>query len=82
MHESLSINYLIFIYNVVCITETWLNSSIFDLEILSTNYFIYCKDRCTHGGGVLVALEESIPSSKFPLKLTELKKDVGMWLLV
>ena len=67
MHESLSINYLIFIYNVVCITETRLNSSIFDLEILSTNYFIYCKDRCTHRGGVLVALEESIPSSNFPL---------------
>ena len=52
--------------NVVCITETWLSDSLFDLEILPTNYTIYRKDRCTRGGGVLIALEESIPSSIIP----------------
>ena len=43
-----------------------MNSSIFDLEILPSNYFIDRKDRCTRGGGVLIALEESIPSSIIP----------------
>ena len=50
----------------MCITETWLSASIFDLEILPTNYIIYRKDRGTRGGGVLIALEESIPSSIIP----------------
>ena len=50
----------------MCITETWLSDSLFDLEILPTNYTIYRKDRCTRGGGVLIALEESIPSSIIP----------------
>jgi len=43
-----------------------LSASIFDLEILPTNYIIYRKDRSTRGGGVLIALEESIPSSIIP----------------
>ena len=50
-------------YDVICLTETWLTESIFDQEILPTNYNIYRKDRPTLGGGVLIAVKDSIPAS-------------------
>ena len=49
---------------MICITETWLSELVFDKEILPSHYAIYCKDRGSHGGGVLlVAVDESISSS-------------------
>ena len=48
---------------VICVTETWLSEWVFDKEILPSHYAIYRKDRGSHGGGVLVAVDESIPSS-------------------
>ena len=44
-------------------TETWLSELVFDKEILPSHYAIYRKDRGSRGGGVLVAVDESIPSS-------------------
>lgn len=52
-----------FDFDVICLTETWLSSSIFDQEILPTNYNIYRKDRPTRGGGVLIAVKNTIPAS-------------------
>ena len=49
-------------YNVKCVTETWLFDSIFDHEILPLNFTIYCKDRAHRCGGVLVAINDSLPS--------------------
>ena len=49
-----------------CITETWLSDFVFDGEILSCGYVLYCKDRPTHGGGVLVAVNELLISSLIP----------------
>ena len=37
-----------------------MNDSIFDYEILPTNYTIFHKDRRSRGGGVLVAVESSL----------------------
>jgi len=48
---------------VICITKIWLSELVFDKEILPSHYAIYCKDRGSRGGGVLVAVDESIPSS-------------------
>ena len=45
------------------IFETWLHDSIFDGEILSYGYTIYRKDRSARGGGVLIAIEDSVSSS-------------------
>ena len=46
-----------------CITESWLSSSIYDQEILHSNYVLYRNDRVSRGGGVLIAVHNSIPSS-------------------
>ena len=50
-------------FNILCVTETWLSDSIFDYEILPTCYTLYRNDRNSRGGGVLVAVNDSIPSS-------------------
>ena len=50
-------------FDVICLTETWLSESVFDQEILPTNYNIYRKDRPSRGGGVLIATKSFIPVS-------------------
>ena len=49
---------------IICLTETWLNPNVSNLEILSdSEYTIYRKDRThTTGGGVLTAVLNSIKS--------------------
>ena len=49
-------------FDIICVTETWLNNTVFNNEILPTSYTIYRKDRVNRGGGVLVAINNSIPS--------------------
>ena len=51
-------------YDVVAVTETWLNDNILDSEILSHGYSIYRHDRDSskRGGGVLLAVKQSIES--------------------
>ena len=46
--------------DVICITETWLNDTIANTEILPTSYTIYRNDRINRGG-VLIAVKDSIP---------------------
>ena len=48
--------------DVISVTETWLNDSVSDHEILPTHYNIIRKDRPSkkRGGGVLLALREGI----------------------
>ena len=53
-------------YDIVCLTETWLTDSVFDQEILPTNYSIFRKDRPSHGGGVLIAIKDTIPATVIP----------------
>lgn len=49
-------------FDIICVTETWLNNTVFNNEILPTSYTIYRKDRANRGGGVLIAINNSIPS--------------------
>ena len=51
--------------DIVCLTETWLNQSISDFEIMPTGYDIYRKDRQnrTSGGG-LIGIKSSLSSSQ------------------
>ncbi|XP_045450173.1 uncharacterized protein LOC123658926 [Melitaea cinxia] len=50
-------------YDVICLTETNLNNSVYDNEILDTRYHIFRRDRCTtcigkgDGGGVLLGIK-------------------------
>ena len=49
-------------FNFFAITETWLNSSIFDNEILPSSFTIFRRDRGSRGGGVMLAIKDNIPS--------------------
>ena len=57
-------------YDIICLTETWLNDSVTNAELFGTGfkYFIYRKDRdFVHyekddGGGVLIAVKTSLRS--------------------
>ena len=46
--------------DVIGITETWLNDSINDLEILPSTFTIHRKDREGRGGGALLAVRSNI----------------------
>lgn len=46
------------------VIEVWLNECTANSEILPTDYVIYRKDRTSQGGGVLLAVHDSV-SSKF-----------------
>ena len=48
--------------DILCLSETWLSDYIFDNEILPAGYTIYRRDRQSWGGGVLVAVRNSILS--------------------
>ena len=48
-------------YDIICVTETWLNESIFDREILPVGYDIFRRDRVSGtGGGVLIAAKSRL----------------------
>ena len=51
-------------FNVFAITETWLSSNILNKEILPADYVIYRKDRQSRGGGVLLAVHNSLLSTE------------------
>ena len=44
--------------DIICVTETWLNSDISNSEILNEGYEIFWNDKESRGGGVLVAIKE------------------------
>ena len=56
-------------YEVVALTETWLNSDFASAEFFSSAYTVYRRDRmyeeldCQRGGGVLIAVSNSVQSS-------------------
>ena len=53
-------------FQIVALTETWLTESIFNNEILPTGYNIYRQDRGSRGGGVMLAVKDSLPSKLLP----------------
>ena len=55
-----------FNFCIICLTETWLSDFICNGEILPTGFVLYRKDRPSRGGGVLIAVRESLFSSFVP----------------
>lgn len=57
-------------FEIVCITETWLNSTIYDGELFDDRYLVYRSDRNlrstdkSDGGGVLIAVKKTLLSSR------------------
>ena len=50
-------------FDVVAITETFLDDSIHDSHIVPPGYTIFSKDRNRHGGGVLLLIRDSLNAS-------------------
>lgn len=59
--ESFSCNYHILVF-----TETWLNDSYFNAEILCNKYNIFRRDRGSYGGGVLIAVSNDLSCERLP----------------
>lgn len=57
--------------DIVMATETWLDSIQTDAEIFPDTYKVYRKDRNRHGGGVLLAVKNTLDSYHVP----ELQED-------
>ena len=53
-------------FDVVTITETFLDDSIHDSHITPPGYTIFRKDRNRHGGGVLLLIQDSLSASLRP----------------
>ena len=53
-------------YIIYRITETWLLASYFDRDIMPSGYSIYRKDRGPSGGGILIAVNESLAFQEVP----------------
>ena len=53
-------------FNAFCITKTWLSDYISNGEILPSDFVLYCKDMLSRGGGVLIAVNDSMHSSIIP----------------
>ena len=51
-------------FDIICVTETWLNSDIADNEVLPKGYNIYRRDRGHRGRGVLLAINSRIPCKR------------------
>ena len=49
-------------HDVLVLTETWLSQEIFDKEILPTGFNIYRNNRASSGEGVLIAINNNLPS--------------------
>ena len=47
---------------IIGVTETWLNDSITNNEILPIDFVVYRKDRVSRGGGVMLAVHSYISS--------------------
>ncbi|XP_053955139.1 uncharacterized protein LOC128861205 [Anastrepha ludens] len=65
---------LVYNYDIICITETWLQPAIHDGEVLDPTYNIYRRDRnqatsgCQRGGGVLIATKRHIQVESIQIK--------------
>ena len=67
-------------YDVIIFVETWLTSAISSNELGLRNYAIYRCDRsqststCTRGGGVLIAVKDSMPSCSVTVGFSEVEQ--------
>jgi Reverse transcriptase (RNA-dependent DNA polymerase) len=46
--------------DIIAVTETWLDSSVFDSELFDCNYIVFRRDRATRGGGIMIAIRNNL----------------------
>lgn len=67
-------------YNIIILTETWLNPDFTDAELGLDNFKIFRLDRNpfnsphSRGGGVLIAVKLTVPSPLLILNLSDIKQ--------
>ena len=57
-------------YDIIALTETWLNSSFYDSELFDNRYTVIRRDRSENklrGGGVLIALKKNLAYEIIPM---------------
>lgn len=58
-------------FTVIALTETWLNNSFYNSEVIDDRYIVFRNDRSPntskkkHGGGVLLAIKSSFEVERF-----------------
>ena len=67
-------------YDIIMLTDTWLDSSFCDSELGLSDYFIYrCDRNCVlsgkvTGGGILVAVKKCFPCDLLFMEATQYEK--------
>ena len=51
-------------FQIISLSETWLSETITDLAILPQGYSLYRKNRGSRGGGVMLAISNTLPSKQ------------------
>lgn len=47
-------------YSIYCFSETWLSNTIYNKEIFPSGFYVYRNDRNKRGGGVLIAVKDTL----------------------
>ena len=53
-------------FDIICISETWLDDSISDDDIRIPDYELFRRDRNHHGGGVMIYAHENLSPTRRP----------------
>ncbi len=51
-------------FDVICLSETWLNNNVPDNDVNLDEYTLYRRDRGSRGGGVCAYIHTSLPSRR------------------
>ena len=67
-------------FHIYVLTETWLSSFFLNRELIPTGFSIYRRDRKSRGGGVMIAVHNSLSSRQlfFPSHLEVLTVEVSV----
>ena len=48
-------------YDIICVSETWLDDTINDDDVELPGYQVFRKDQSRYGGGVTIYVHDSVP---------------------
>ncbi|KAL1404445.1 hypothetical protein pipiens_005347, partial [Culex pipiens pipiens] len=74
-------------YDVIVLTETWLDDEIFSPQLFGTGYVVYRNDRDTvrtgkkTGGGICIAVSKKFDSTEFPVP-TDASSLEQLWVVI
>ena len=66
--DELHVLFLVNNYKTICIVESWLSNDIENSELFILGFIIFRRDRNRHGGGIIVFVRNSLPSTILPFE--------------